>query len=538
MGFVFVVFDISLIIDFFIYKIYGFHINAMVINILTSPDAMDSIQLGSAPLIAFICFILLLIFFEFYLANKTWKLKDEKAQWLNKKLNKILILPLFFIIVIEKFTYGYHDLANDTNVLSKFKVIPLYHPLTYTRFAKDHFGYVPKPKVSNEIDREAALRYPLSPIEIKDPNKINIFIFASDAVQNHDVTPLTAPNLTLFSKEAYRFQNHRTGGNATRFGIFSLMYGLNSTYWFNFLAASQGPVLFNTLAKMGYAFSIISSTNTNWPEFRKTAYIDIQNSIHDQFKGAPWEKDAQSSQYFIDFIKKYDKKKPLFSFIFMDAPHGYSFPANENIFKADRDVNYLSVSKDSKDIPAIHARYKNAIHYNDKLFGKMIQVLKEKGLYDNSIIIYTSDHGEEFYEYGGFGHNSDFSKAQTNTVFIVKLPKTMKVSLPKNFPTLLTSHVDVIPTLMHMIGVTNPSSDYSNGKNLFDKNYHRDYVFCANWNNNAIITPKYTYIFSNVPDKMFQNEVRDTKTYKLLKDVQVPSHLLMDIMKENSRFLK
>lgn len=535
---VFVAVDIALVVDFFIYKIYGFHINAMVINILTSPDATDSIQLGVAPVVAFVGIISFFIGYELFWIRKLSSLPEEKLTKSNKKLNKFLILPLFLIILVEKFTYGYHDLENDGEVLSKFRSIPLYQPLTFTVFAKKHFGYIPKPKVQNKIDTKATLHYPLQPLHVNDPKKINIFIFAFDAVRNSDVTKEIAPNATAFAKEAYRFANHRSGGNSTRFGIFSLMYGLNATYWFNFLAATQGPVWIQTLRDLGYDFSIISSTNTNWPEFKKTAYIDIQNSIKDHFEGKPWQKDAQSSQAFIEFIQNYDMQKPLFSFVFLDAPHGYSFPPNENIFPSDEKINYLKVSKDSKLIPSIHNGYKNAIHYDDKLFAKMIQALKEKGLYENSIIILTSDHGEEFYEYGGFGHNNNFSKAQTNSVFIVKLPKDLHIELPSGFPDLLTSHTDVIPTLMKIIGVENDPSDYTNGKNIFSKNYKREYAFCANWNHNALITSKYTYVFSNTPDKMFQNEVRDSTTYQLVKGVSIPSKLLLDVMQQNSKFLR
>ena len=61
----------------------------------------------------------------------------------------------------------------------------------------------------------------------------------------------------------------------------------------------------------------------------------------------------------------------------------------------------------------VKATHKNAVFYNDMLFLKIINKLKEKGLYENSIIIYTSDHGQEFFEFGKLGHNSSFSKYQT-----------------------------------------------------------------------------------------------------------------------------
>ncbi len=534
----FVVTNISLVVDFFIYRIYGFHINAMVLNIILSPDAADSIQLGIAPIATFVAIVSFFIVYEIFIYKKIVELCDDVVTNINRFWNKILIIPIFLIIVTEKFIYGWNDLENNSEIISKFRVIPLYQPLTFTKFAKKYFGYIPKAKVSNEIDMEAAIRYPLKNLEFAKKEPINIFIFAADAVRNSEITPEVAPNIFQFKQEAYHFENHRSGGNATRFGIFSLLYGLHSTYWFNFLNAHRGSILFDVLKKLDYEIHIISSTNTNWPEFKKTAYVNVQSSIVDQFDGSPWEKDKRSSAYFIDMIQKRTNDKYIFSFVFLDAPHGYSFPPSENLFQADRRVNYLTVSKDSKDVPAIYAGYKNAIHYDDKLFGKMVDALKAKGLYENSIVVFTSDHGEEFYEYGSFGHNNNFSKAQTGSPLIVKLPKGFEVELPQGYPDNLTSHADLVPTLLHFLSVLNNPDDYANGKNLFDKNYKRKYAFCANWNHNAIITSQMTYVFSNLPNKMFDLEVYDTQTYKKIFNHKPPAKLIVDVMEQNSKFLK
>lgn len=538
---IFVLTNISLVVDFFIYKIFKFHINAMVVNILTSPDAADSIQTGIMPIILFILVILVFIAYEVYIIKKLTKTDLLIKEKLNKKLNKILILPLALIVIIEKLTYGYFSLESN-KIIAQFKVIPLYQPLTFNRVAAKYFDYKPRIEVQNNIQTDALLNYPTQTIKVIDnPNKMNIFIFISDAVRNGDVNEETAPNIQKFKKDSLVFNNHHSGGNATRFGVFSLFYAINSTYWFPFLDAQQSPVLMDTLIDLDYNFNIISSTSTSWPEFDKTVYSRINKYVKDDFNGSPWQKDEQVSKYFIDTLSsKIDK--PLFSFVFMDAPHGYGFPKYANKFKAsETNINYLTISKDSKDVTSIYSRYKNAIYFNDMKFEEMIQAIKDKGLYENSLIIYTSDHGEEFYEHGFFGHNTSFSKAQTNSPLIIKLPKNLKdsVELPKNIETLLTSHNDLVPSILKLIGVKNPTSDFSNGYNLFDKNFHRDYVFNANWNNNAVITDKYTYVFSNLPNKMFKNEVRDSQTYEDIENVpQIKSKLLLDVINNNKRFLK
>lgn len=539
---VFVVVDIGLIVDFFIFRLYKFHINAMVLNILTSPDAADSIQIGILPVLLFVVLLSAFIRFEFYLIKKLLKTPEKSKYDLNKKVNKFVMIPLFLIILGEKVSYGFLSLLSYNETIAKFKVIPLYQPLTVNKFAAKHFGIKPEVQTQNTIQKDASLNYPLSPLKLqKDPKKINIFIFASDSVCDTCVTDKITPNIEKFKQDAIVFENHYSGGNATRFGIFSLIYGLNSTYWFSFLNANRGPVLFDVLNQLGYKIDIISSANTNWPEFRETCYFNVQKSIKDEFKGKPWEKDRQSSKYLLERIEKCTQEKPLFSFIFLDAPHGYSSPKSFNPFRAsEENINYLTVSKDGEDIKTVFAQYKNAVSYNDTLFGEMIEKLKEKGMYDEALIIYTSDHGQEFYEYGSFGHNSSFSRAQIVTPMIIKLPNSLKnkIDLPSEFPDILTSHNDVVPTLLTLLGLENKSSDYSNGKNIFDKAFGREYVFSANWNNNAIIDKEFTYIFSNLPNKMFKNEIRANSNYAPVKNGKMDSKKVLEILNENRKFLK
>ena len=542
-AFVFTTTNIALVVDFFIFRVYKFHINAMVLNILTSPDAFDSIQIGTMPIVVFLLTIFSFIAFEIFLIKKLLKISTEKKEKINQKANKLIVLPLFLIILTEKLSYGFLTLTQDTTLVTKFKVIPLYQPLTFNRLAIKVFGYKPKEQTENRILTDALLNYPLKELEIpKTTKKFNIIIIASDAVRNSNINSENSPNIELFKRDSIVFDHHYTGGNATRFGIFSLFYGLNSTYWFAFYNANRGAVLFDVLKEMNYNIKIVSSTSTSWPEFRKTAYVNIQDSIKDDFDGSPWEKDEQSTQYLLETLDQYDSDKPLFSFLFLDAPHGYVFPDYADKFNASKEnINYLTVSKDSKENEAVYARYKNAIYFNDMMFQKIISKLKEKNMYDNSLIIYTSDHGEEFYEYGYFGHTTAFSEAQMHTPFIVKLPESLKadINLSKNYPEIMTSHIDLVPTLLNLLGVKNESSEYSNGYNIFDASFKREYIFGANWNNNAVITPKNTYVFSNLPNKMFRNEVRDTQTYKIKEDAtQIENQVLLKIMDENRKFLK
>ena len=59
----------------------------------------------------------------------------------------------------------------------------------------------------------------------------------------------------------------------------------------------------------------------------------------------------------------------------------------------------------------------------DRALGPFIEWLKESGRYDRTTIVLTSDHGEEFYEHGGWWHGTALYGESTHVPLIIKLPE-------------------------------------------------------------------------------------------------------------------
>jgi len=100
-------------------------------------------------------------------------------------------------------------------------------------------------------------------------------------------------------------------------------------------------------------------------------------------------------------------------------------------------------------------------------------------------VILIGDHGEEFMEHGFWGHNSTFVDQQIRTPLVIYVPG-MKPLVSDQ----VTSHMDVIPTIMPKLGVSNPTSDYALGYNLLSGE-KRHYTYCSDWD-------KVTYIDDEV----------------------------------------
>ncbi len=92
---------------------------------------------------------------------------------------------------------------------------------------------------------------------------------------------------------------HVSGGNATRYGIFSLFYGLHGSYWMPVLDENAPPVLLTTLAAQGYDLHAFSGPSLSSPEFRSTVFVAMEPQVDDSYpQKAKWERDEYLVQRF------------------------------------------------------------------------------------------------------------------------------------------------------------------------------------------------------------------------------------------------
>ncbi len=119
------------------------------------------------------------------------------------------------------------------------------------------------------------------------------------------------------------------------------------------------------------------------------------------------------------------------------------------------------------------ARYYASISEIDYQVGRMLALLKSKGLYENTLIIFTSDHGE----YLGFHHQllkgGQMYDPLAKVPLILKLPGNRRAGSVINK---LVSNIDVGPTILKIAGCEVPSA--MKGLDLSNPSAARDIVFC------------------------------------------------------------
>jgi arylsulfatase len=83
-------------------------------------------------------------------------------------------------------------------------------------------------------------------------------------------------------------------------------------------------------------------------------------------------------------------------------------------------LNFFNMSE--KDRLYIRERYEGEVRFSDDELARLLSKVKAMGLYDNNAIVLTADHGEEFWEHGGFAHAHSFYDEVIRVPLIIKLP--------------------------------------------------------------------------------------------------------------------
>ncbi|WP_437206398.1 sulfatase [Planctomicrobium sp. SH664] len=109
---------------------------------------------------------------------------------------------------------------------------------------------------------------------------------------------------------------------------------------------------------------------------------------------------------------------------------------------------------DEKDWRQIRQAYRAAIAYMDAQVGLLLDAVDKQNLWDNTIVVFVSDHGYHLGEHGGLWHKGTLFEEATRVPYLVAAPGGKKGVVSEA----LVELVDLYPTLTSLCGVPAPSS--------------------------------------------------------------------------------
>jgi arylsulfatase A-like enzyme len=136
------------------------------------------------------------------------------------------------------------------------------------------------------------------------------------------------------------------------------------------------------------------------------------------------------------------KQTPFFVFVhFMDAHDPYFV----HPFNGEGYARVANPNPPPEVADKLRRLYDGGIAYMDEHLGTLIADLKKRGLYDDTMLVFTADHGEEFQEHGGWWHGTTLYDEQIHVPLIVKPPRGgARGRVVEEFATSL----DIAPTII------------------------------------------------------------------------------------------
>ena len=149
------------------------------------------------------------------------------------------------------------------------------------------------------------LNYPLERPRVRpDGPRPNVLIIAVESLRADMLSPEVMPFTWEFSRGARRFVDHASGGSASRYGTFTLVYGLHGSYFAPVYAERASPVLVDELKDLGYEMRIYGTSPMTFPEMRSTAWVHVRDCVEDGLEPAPGEsRDAELVRRFTRWVR-------------------------------------------------------------------------------------------------------------------------------------------------------------------------------------------------------------------------------------------
>ena len=157
----------------------------------------------------------------------------------------------------------------------------------------------------------------------------------------------------------------------------------------------------------------------------------------------------------IQYIRHAQNGRKVFLYLhYMDVHHPYGPANNVPRFFRPAQGNYayrdgLVRGLTNADLEFTEALYDEKIGYLDELLSDLMDVLGEVALKHRSILIVTSDHGDEFYEHGGLGHGTTLYNELINSFAILWGPGVF----PAQKITRYIPAMDLLPTLLEALQI-------------------------------------------------------------------------------------
>jgi membrane-anchored protein YejM (alkaline phosphatase superfamily) len=356
------------------------------------------------------------------------------------------------LLVLERGSFLAADHSGHRDVVRMLTLVPFYSTLINNDLrdtvpalagAEPRDGVRPPPPV---VDFAAGA------------TRSNVLWIVLDSWRADAMTPELTPVVSALGDRSTVFRNHTSGGDATRYGLTSMLYGVPASLWSRLELEGRSPPLLATLRDHGWRLGVF--TSIDMPDVLSVIFADVP---------PPWRlaapparsgrKDRSTVESLERFLAQPRDGTPFFAFVHLISTH-FPYDASCRLPLAGR---------------GRRAQYDRAIRCADRLVARALRAVSLA----DTIVIVTADHGEAFGENGVFGHATGFTLPQLRVPLVFHVPGRPPAVVERP-----TTHHDMPATLLRLLGAA-PSRADGIGRSLFEEG-PPPRLFACNMNECAI----------------------------------------------------
>jgi len=367
--------------------------------------------------------------------------------------------------------------------------------------------------LQNRISRE----------KIRNVLLISIDTCRADYLSCYGFKRKTTPNIDAVAAEGFLFENTISPIPITLPAHASMLTGTIPPYHgahdnINYRLGQFNVTLAEILKEAGFATAAAISAIVLDAQFGTAQGFDTYNDHFENIvegNSVEQRRGDETTGIAIDWIEE-NKDKNFFYFLHYYDPHANYQPPEPFASMFAQDL------------------YAGEIAYTDYCIGQVVTKLKELDLYDSTLIIITSDHGEMLGEHGERTHGYYIYQSNIKVPLIFKLPGKHK---PKRI-TNIVGLIDIVPTVCHLLDIKSPSEVQGInilrdiGKNASPQESRNIYCQClqpTKYNGNSllgVVTDSFKYIQTTRPE-----------LYDMIKDQAEKNNLIAE-QPQQARILK
>ncbi len=347
----------------------------------------------------------------------------------------------------------------------------------------------------------------------------------------------TSPNIDRFAKESIFFRYAVSNSNTTNPSFSSLMtshYPHETTVFNNYFLLPPGAVTMAEILKAnGYHTAAINSHfSLRRGSGFEQGFDEYDDRLEDLIRGRRERVAPKTTLAAIRWLEGNHKKR-FFLWVHYDDPHGpYAPPPPFNtmfiepstlgkktlqIGGAKGKIPLYQQLGDHRDPDYYISQYDGEIRFFDLAFGDLIKRIGELGLFDNSMLIFTSDHGESMGEHNNFFSHGEFLyNEQIHVPLILRFPGRSPEVKEVRYP---VSHVDLLPTILDAASIRYP--DALRGQNLLtgreDRQILSESVSRGHRSQNALIVNKMKLIEGVNKSELYDIQVDFSEARNLME---------------------